>query len=158
MIRSLEFRNGAFSGNVGARLLNGLVKPSIPGSGPAPGLYYIAAPVEDAVFGLVSVMTPVGVAAGSSMVIKFWQKDTPLAGKFFQKESSLGGKFIDKWAPLEGKFFKETTSQGGGAPIGTSFVLCSRPIAGRNCLVIQSGLSDLLDALKNSGGAEVRVY
>ena len=57
-----------------------------------------------------------------------------------------------EWSASAGDFIKFVGPGHGAA----SFVLSSRPIPGRNCLVIQSNFDDLMDALKSTGGATVR--
>ena len=85
---------------------------------------------------------------GGDQVFKFWDKTSgagAMTGKFWYKDSlgsgAMSGKFWDK------------SSLGGGS---TSFVLSSAQIPGRNCLVVHSNFSDLMDALTAAGGATVR--
>jgi hypothetical protein len=119
------------------------------------------------------------VPGGGDQVFKFWDKSSlgggAMAGKFWDK-SSLGGgamtgKFWDKSSlgggAMAGKFW-DKSSLGGGAMTGkfwdksslgggsASFVLSSAQIPGRNCLVVHSNFSDLMDALTAAGGATVR--
>jgi hypothetical protein len=125
-------------------------------------LYHIAPPLEDIVFGLVAVMTPVGVGGGvgqdlKSLGGKFFDKDSPVGGKFWQNDLRAGGASA-AYECIGGRsasLFDKLVPQGNSA---ASYVLSSRPIPGRNCLVIHSRLADLMEALKYSGGADVRVY
>ena len=83
------------------------------------------------------------------MTGKFWDKSSlgggAMTGKFWDK-SSLGG------GAMTGKFWDKSSLGGGSA----SFVLSSAQIPGRNCLVVHSNFSDLMDALTAAGGATVR--
>jgi hypothetical protein len=116
---------------------------------------------------------------GGAMDGKFFGKYTPgggaMDGKFWDKTSGAGGAMTGKFwdesslgsGAQEFKFW-DKSSLGGGAMVGkfwdkrtlsgspTSFVLSSSPIPGRNCLVVQSNFSDLMDALTVAGGATVR--
>ena len=89
------------------------------------------------------------VPGGGDQVFKFWDKSSlgggAMAGKFWDK-SSLGG------GAMTGKFWDKSSLGGGSA----SFVLSSAQIPGRNCLVVHSNFSDLMDALTAAGGATVR--
>jgi hypothetical protein len=86
---------------------------------------------------------------GGAMTGKFWDKSSlgggAMTGKFWDK-SSLGG------GAMTGKFWDKSSLGGGSA----SFVLSSAQIPGRNCLVVHSNFSDLMDALTAAGGATVR--
>jgi hypothetical protein len=126
----LQFQGGFVNGMLGGKLLNCLVDKSLPGSMPVAGVYQIQPPVQDGVFGLLAVMTPVGGAGG-------------------------GGKQDIEWTWGGGSavLIDKLVGAGGGS---ASFVLSSRPIPGRNCLVIRSNFADLMDALKSAGGATIK--
>jgi hypothetical protein len=66
----------------------------------------------------------------------------------------VGGSLI--LSAVSGKFFlkPDRTPGAGGGPV---FVLSDRPVLGRNCIVVNSGYADLMDALQTSGGAMVTV-
>ena len=173
---SIEIKDGTYTGNFGGRLLNGLAVPSIPGVTPAAGWYHIAPPVEDIVFGLVAVMSPTGALGGSQYGGKLFPKDDwTQFPKYFDNDTSANKKYVkdmfgggasggklDKWRSIEWKW------TGGSAPMldkwrdpvsgAIPFVISSRPIPGRNCLVIPSRFADFMDALRISGGVDVRVY
>ena len=138
----LEFRSGFISGMLAGKSLNCLVNPS-QGSAPPAGVYQIQPPIEDVVFGQLAVMTPVGGAAGTGALGTYVKLTVGASASLFDK---LVGPADRGSKPLE------IVAVGGA----TAFVLSSRPIPGRNCLVIQSNFDDLMDALKSTGGATVR--
>ena len=154
----LEFRGGFVTGLVGGKLLNCMANPPLAGTAAVAGMYVIQPPVVDPVFGLMAVVTPVSGAGGGAsgikdyggdQVFKFWDKVVPgggaTDGKFFGKVVPGGGDQVFK--------FWDKSSLGGGS---ASFVLSSAQIPGRNCLVVHSNFSDLMDALTAAGGATVR--
>jgi len=171
---NLEFQSGFISGMLAGRSLNCLINPS-QASAPA-GVYQIQPPIDDVVFGQLAVMTPVSGAASGYSATKFeW---APGASDPFYKpwgdEPSVGNKkyvgasasSFDKAIKMVGpggasgayEWSDASASRGKQKPDGTAvgFILSSRPIPGRNCLVIQSNFDDLMDALKSTGGATVR--
>jgi hypothetical protein len=129
MLSNLEFRNGAFRGSLAGKPLNCSINASLPGSVPVAGLYQIQRPMEDAVWGLVAIMTPANQAAGA----------VSLAVATVGASASL----FDKLVPS------------GSGP--ASFILSSRSIPGRNCLIVRNNFADLMDALKSAGGATVKI-
>ena len=146
---NLEFQSGFISGMLAGKPLNCLVNPSQPGSAPVEGVYQIQPPIEDVVFGQLAVMTPVG---GAYSIGEAFVKDWVAPPSY----SHLGGasvSHIEKCIPASASLFDKLVGAHGGA---ASFVLSSRPIPGRNCLVIQSNFADFMDALKTTGGATVR--
>ena len=106
------------------------------------------------------------VPGGGATDGKFFGKFVPgggaTDGKFFGKvvpgAGAMDGKFWDKVpirlgsGAMSGKFWDKSSLGGGSA----SFVLSSAQIPGRNCLVVHSNFSDLMDALTAAGGATVR--
>jgi hypothetical protein len=149
------------------RSLNCLINPS-QGSAPPAGVYQIQPPMDDVVFGQLAVMTQVGGPAGggASAQSEFkWLGDESWVGNkkyvgasvsHFEKFVGPGGGTASgsyEFSGASASIFEKMVGPGRGA---ASFVLSSRPIPGRNCLVIQSNFDDLMDALKNTGGAMVR--
>ena len=105
------------------------------------GVYQIQPPVEDVVFGPCAVMTLAGRSDGGGAV----------SGSY--EFSGRSASTFDKLVGASASLFIKLVPQGGGS---AAFVLSSRPIPGRNCLVIQSNFADLMDALRTTGGATVR--
>lgn len=167
MSPSLEFRSGSVSGVLGGKVLNCMVHPSMPGSTPPAGLYQILPPVEDAVFGQLAVMTPVGMSAGTAS-----RCDKGIivgsSAPSLQRQGGASAKAIEwKWGggasakakeigPSVGASVSLFDKFVGGRGGSTSFILSSRPMPGRNCLVIANNFADFMDALTATGGATVR--
>ena len=172
----LEFQSGFISGMLAGKSLNCLVNPS-QGSAPA-GVYQIQPPIDDVVFGQLAVMTPAGGPAGSigeshayvkwdggasAPSYKPWGDRSGVANKEYVGASASS---FDKAIKMDGpggasgayEWSDASASRGKQKPDGTAtgFILSSRPIPGRNCLVINSNFDDLMGALKSTGGATVR--
>jgi hypothetical protein len=116
-------------------------------------------------------MTPVGGASSIGAAVKKGWVELPSynhLGSFtdlipggasvshFEKFVGPGGGAVSgsyEFSGASSSLFDKFVGPAGGA---ASFVLSSRPIPGRNCLVIQSNFADLMDALKSTGGATVR--
>ena len=151
----LEFQSGFISGMLAGKPLNCLVNPS-QGSAPA-GVYQIQPPIDDVVFGQLAVMTPAGGPAGSigeSHAYVKWDggASAPSYKPWGDRSGVANKEYVGASASSFDKAIKMVGPVGGAA----SFVLSSRPIPGRNCLVINSNFDDLMDALKSTGGATVR--
>ena len=166
---NLEFQSGFISGMLAGKSLNCLVNPSQPGSAPVAGVYQIQPPIDDVVFGPLAVMTPVaGASSIGAAVGKGWLAlpSYDHLGSFTDPIPGASASYIDKAIKMVGpgvasgayEWSDASASRGKQKPDGTAvgFILSSRPIPGRNCLVIQSNFDDLMDALKHTGGATVR--
>ena len=154
----LQFQGGFISGSLAGQLLSCLVS-ALPGSMPPAGVYQIQPPVEDLVFGQVAVMTMVGRSDGGGATSAEVMRRLPggaSASYEFNPQGGVSASLFDKFVPQGGvsaSIFEKMVPQGSG---GSAFVLSSRPIPGRNCLVIQSNFADLMDTLQKAGGATVR--
>ena len=97
-------------------------------------------------------MTPAGGAGGGGKQAIEWKQG---GGKQDIEWTWVGASavLIDKLVGGSVAVTIASMVPGGGS---ASFVLSSRPIPGRNCLVIQSNFADLMDALKNAGGATIK--
>lgn len=149
---TLEFQSGFISGMLAGKSLNCLVNPS-QGSVPA-GVYQIQPPMDDVVFGQLAVMTPVGRADGGAVsgAYEFSGASASSFDKAIKMVGPGGASESIASSASAGDFIKFVGPGHGAA----SFVLSSRPIPGRNCLVISSNFADFMDALKSTGGATVR--
>ena len=135
---------GAITGQLGGKSLHCLLSASPQGSSPAAGAYNIQAPVQDATWGLIATMAPahatmsIRKAGGSQMEYLKYVMNTVFV-------TSVQSSAAQKSSP---------TSSQASPP---TFVLSSRPIPGRSCLVIQNNFADLMDALQREGGTTVNV-
>ena len=139
---AIELKSGIITGVLAGRSLSCTTIPALPGWTPAAGRYQILPPTEDAILGLVAIALPVSdVGGGIELLVH-------------------GGQFevFDKDHKGHSAVHQNLNGIPPGTPAATrGFLLSGRPLLGRNCLVIGSRFADLMDALRNSGGAMVNV-
>jgi hypothetical protein len=180
---SLQFSSGSLRGAIGGTILQCLASSSVAGSTPPPGVYHVQPPVQDAVYGQIAVMTLVGGAPGGPTGVEN-KKFMPGATGVENKKYMPGATAMKDWTP-GANAWKDRVPSGavgmkfwtpGGATMkydrpsavtqkwdrpgggfGSVYVLSSRPIAGRNCIVIHSNFARLMDALNRERGATVVV-
>ncbi len=180
MPSNLQLSTGSLMGSIGGKVLQCLVNPTSAGSAPPAGEYSIQPPVQDVIYGQIAIMVPTGGGVGmqnmqpGANAMKAWSPGANAMknwapGANAMKYRAPGGVENKKVTPaggVENKLFAPAGSvealmaYSASSPQegGSVFVLSSRLIPGRNCLVIQSGFADLLDALNQEGGATVRVF
>jgi len=145
------------------------------GSLPPPGKYWIAAPTDDPVFGMVAVMVP--AAAQGSPAASAFKVISPAVGTYGFKSGSPAASAQKIISPAAGAYQVENPAAGayqveskaaGGYQVedpaanaansaDNTFVLSARTIPGRNSIVVSSGFADLMDALQAAGGTTVTV-
>ncbi len=167
---------------LGKPIFGKTVPATLDGSLPR-GLFDLKAPEHDPVFGAFVLAVrqvggavaiahadekrPTGVGSGGGAVAYGFEKVRPIGVEIDKKPMSTS-RFVEWKRPLQANFgdhigpgtaesikMQTPLQSPDGAP--SAFVISQRAIPGRHCLVIVAGYSDLLDALKASGGAELMV-
>jgi hypothetical protein len=117
------------------------------GAIPAPGEYLVTE-ANDPVYGTVAVLTP--------------SQNDPVQHKHVSGVKYQGSTLQPGLSP--DKFRGRTTGQREWGTIKSSlsasshcYILSSRPLAGRNCIVAMSGLSELHSELQKTGKVKVLV-
>ena len=131
----LTLAKNSLSGSVKGRPINALTLDLGADGAPTAGEYDLLPPLTDPVFGsyIIAVRRGSGFKPGYD-----WRKLTAEPGVAPRHEGiKLPSSRMTWWKMPEG-----TT----GEPY---FVLSKQPIPGRNCVVLSSGFSDLLDALSS---------
>lgn len=145
-IPALKFQlaNGTVTGFIANKAISFKTQPATTGSKPPAGNYVIHPPVNDPIYGLVALMTPVGSSGSGNAMGKVYISPILTETKINTElaVAKLAGPAFIKTGPLKPKVV---------------FVLTSRPISGQNSLVVTSGFADLLDALQTAGGTTVTV-
>ena len=143
----LTFAKNSISGTVMGRPVNAFALDGKADTAPPPGEYDLLPPLQDPVFGsyIIAVRRGSGYKPGYD-----WRK---LSGGPGVAVSHEGIKLPS--APLAPSW-KEWRGAVGDPP-EAAFVLCKQPIPGRNCIVLASGFSDLLEALSGAADAALTV-
>jgi hypothetical protein len=142
----LTLAKNAIEGTVMGRPVHAFALDGKVGTAPPPGEYDLLPPVEDPVFGTYII----AVRRGSSLKPGYtYNKVTVKPGYDWRKMPAKPGVTSSYEVKLSVAAYhiKRTV-----APAEEGFVLSKQPIPGRNCIVLASGFSDLLDAL--SAGTE----
>jgi hypothetical protein len=150
---------GTFVGNIGGKALHFTARPAQSGAQPPPGNYQIHRPMNDPIYGMVALMTPVGIQAGNAGKFVPGRDYTAPA---FTYSAPAGAGYDPGFKVVFAPGYLQVVAPGrdytAPAAIASAiFVLSSRPILGQNSLVIMVGFADLMDALTAEGGATVRV-
>jgi hypothetical protein len=169
----LQRASKTITGLVGGRNLYCVTRTD--GSLPPPGNYWIAAPTDDPVFGMVAVMVP--AAAQGDPAASGFKVISPAVGGFGFKSSggavsaqkivNYGASAFKVISPAAGAYQVENPAAGAyqvenqaanaANSADNTFVLSARTIPGRNSIVVPSGFADLMDALLTAGGTTVTV-
>jgi hypothetical protein len=141
MLDRLTYRSGSIIGFVAGRIVNCMVRPARPGIVPPAGEYRVAPPTNDLIYGRVALMTAAN--AGPGGIASMTKTERPGGIASMTKQERPGA--------VETKFLWDAPSPGSA-----EFVLTTRAIAGRNCLIVRGG-SELFDAIGAAGGAVITV-
>ena len=159
------------TGNLGGKSVNCAIRQVL-GGHLQPGTYHISVPIKDPIHGMTAQVTPVEVrgydATRASMphlssavqvskvVVRGYDpvKKKEIVGTAASK-SHLGDAALGIHAPSpvlsKGKWGDIVSEKVG--PGRMMFVLCDKPVLGRNTLIVSMGFADLIEALHSSGGA-----
>lgn len=151
MVSSLKVQNGAMIGTLAGKSVVCFVRAK-QGSEPPAGKYFVRGPLDDPVYGRVAILTSAS-GTGAGQPISTWYTQPPPGATAFNCFMPSGAAVSDDWeatGPLSMYDWIRTPAAGGGA-----LVLSGRVIPGANCLVVTSGLTELMDALKLAGSAEI---
>ena len=157
MVSNLQFQNGAITGVLSGKPLFCFLH-SAQGSALPAGQYVIGGPVQDPIYGPVMIMATIG--GGTVGASKVATDGGITAGRLAMDDwearpGGRGGLAMDDW----------TQRPGGGLvmddwearPGGSAFIVSGAPLPGRNCLVVTSGVSELMDGLKTAGSVGITV-
>ena len=139
----LTLAKNAIEGTVMGRPVHAFALDGKVGAAPPPGEYDLLPPVEDPVFGsyIIAVRRGAGITVGLH-----WSKRPVEPGVAPRHE----GIKLPTARAVKMKLPADAAGE-------EAFVLSKQPIPGRNCVVLASGFSDLLDALSSGGKAALTV-
>lgn len=139
----LTLAKNSIFGTVMGRPVNAFTLDGGTDAAPLPGEYGLLPPLEDPVFGtyIMAVPRDAGYKPGYDWRKLSIEPGTAPRHEGIKLSSAYGEQFIKRTAA--------TTEEG--------FVLSKQPIPGRNCVVLVSGFSDLLDALWDAPDAALTV-
>lgn len=152
MLVRLVCRGGAIIGLIWGKTVHCLVRPGQPGTLPPAGEYRVGAPVNDLIYGPVAVMAPAnGPIVPGADVAEERTRRLPGPGAVNTLFNPTGGRVFNTPGGIT-QMTKQEMPSGSAA-----FVLTTRSIPGRNCLVVTSASSDLFAAIGAAGGAVITV-
>ena len=140
MVSNLKLQNGAMVGTLAGKPLFCFVQVK-PGSVPPAGKYIVRGPIDDPVYGRVAILTSAS-GTGAGQPISAWFTRPPAGAAVSYDMEAPGAAAFNCFMP---------------AGAGGAFVLSGRAIPGANCLVVTSGLAEMMDALKLAGSAEITI-
>lgn len=150
MASNLKLQNGAMVGTLAGKPLFCFLRATQGSALPA-GEYIVRGPVEDPIYGPVAILVSKGSHSGGTVAIEW----TYRAHDWIQQPPA-GAAAADAWSPaMAGTATGYFQCAPGGS--GGAFLVSGRSIPGQNCLVVTSGLSELMDALKAAGSASITV-
>ena len=143
------------AGNLGGKQVNCAIR-QVQGGHLAPGTYHISAPIKDPIYGTTAHLT--SAAQLSSVEVRGWDPDKRKEVVGAAAKFHMPSAFVIK-GTFRGAQSDVVTEKVGADHIssGQVFVLCDKPVLGRNTLVVSMGFADLMDALQSSGGATVTI-
>lgn len=169
MVANLRFQNGAMTGVLSGKSLLCYLHSAQGASLPA-GQYVIRGPLQDPIYGPVIIMSAIGggtaggqvmtdggitagrvAVMGDSGITVFYKDGDDGVNR---TSRSAGGLAMDDWTQGPGAV---AAYEWDARPGGSAFIVSGAPIPGRNCLVANVGLPDLMDALKTAGSALISV-
>jgi hypothetical protein len=132
------------SGNLGGKQVNCAVR-QVQGGFLPPGTYHISVPIKDPIHGTMAQVTPVEVRGYDPA------KKKEIVGTSAKLHMPTA---ISAYKPHGLSADVVTEKVGADHTVhGQMFVLCDKPVIGRNTLVVSMGFADLMEALQISGGA-----
>lgn len=146
----LTCRGGALTGFADGKIVNCLVRSAQPGVFPTRGEYRVAAPTNDLIYGPVAIMVRAGAGVDPGVSQQCIRR-LPAPGA-----AGMATRGIAEMTKQEMPGAAAALTAGLPASGGTVFVLASRSIGGRNCLVVDVS-SGLFEAIAAGGGAEIAV-
>lgn len=143
----LTLTKTSLSGSVMGRPVNALALPGSSDAAPPPGEYDLLPALQDPFFGtyIIATRRGSGFKPGYEGIKRPGGPGVAVGHEGIKLPST---PFAPSWKKWRGAV---------GDPTEAVFVLCEKPIPGRNCVVLVAGLSDLLEALKGAPGAPLRV-
>ncbi|HXN47044.1 MAG TPA: hypothetical protein VN893_10420 [Bryobacteraceae bacterium] len=162
MVSNLKLQNGSMIGTLAGKSVLCFVQAT-QGSEPPAGKYIVRGPIDDPVYGRVAILTMANVAGAGQAVTGWFTRPPAGATVSYDMQSPAVYQWIQQppagatafncFMPSGAVGMDDWTASGRGG----AFLLSGRAIPGANCLVVTSGLNELMDALKLAGSAEIMI-